>query len=140
MLKNPLRSFITFVARTTILFGLALPAFVAIAGPLDKSFVGPLAGWKSVKDFGAKGDGTTDDTAAIQAALDALKAVQTNTWSVLYFPSGTYKITQALTTTRATHHDYLGAQIIGQDPNTTSMIWPARQGASCSSGTHGTTK
>jgi len=44
----------------------------------------------SVKDFGAVGDGTTDDTAAIQAAIDA------NTQSVIYFPSGTYKITSTI--------------------------------------------
>jgi hypothetical protein len=37
----------------------------------------------SVKDFGAVGDGTTDDTAAIQAAVTAASQV--------YFPAGTYK-------------------------------------------------
>lgn len=42
----------------------------------------------NVLDFGAAGDGTTDDTAAIQAALDAAEAV--------YFPSGTYKVTGTL--------------------------------------------
>jgi hypothetical protein len=43
----------------------------------------------SVKDFGAKGDGVTDDTAAIQAAL--------NSFGNIYVPFGTYKITTSLT-------------------------------------------
>ncbi len=42
----------------------------------------------SVKDYGAIGDGTTDDTAAIQAALDAS--------NVIHIPKGDYKVTDAL--------------------------------------------
>lgn len=42
----------------------------------------------SVKDFGATGDGVTDDTTEIQMALDA--------GTSLYFPSGTYIITANL--------------------------------------------
>jgi hypothetical protein len=44
----------------------------------------------SVKDAGAVGDGVTDDTASIKTALSSGK-------KVIYFPSGTYKVTQGLT-------------------------------------------
>lgn len=46
----------------------------------------------SVKDFGAKGDGVTDDKAAIQAALDA--ALTAN--KTLFIPSGNYLISGQL--------------------------------------------
>ena len=49
----------------------------------------------NVKDFGATGDGSTDDTAAIQAAIDAVDAAGSG---VLVFPAGnTYVITGQLT-------------------------------------------
>ena len=41
----------------------------------------------SVKDFGAVGDGVTNDTAAIQAAIDAVNAAG---GGVVNFPAGTY--------------------------------------------------
>ena len=44
------------------------------------------------KDFGAKGDGIADDFAALQAALDSLKT----TGGTIYFPSGTYLISECL--------------------------------------------
>jgi hypothetical protein len=47
----------------------------------------------SVKDFGAVGNGVTDDTAAIQAAVTAIAA----TGGTIYFPVGTYKITDVIT-------------------------------------------
>jgi hypothetical protein len=43
---------------------------------------------RNVKAFGATGDGVTDDSAAIQAAADAIP----DTGGVLYFPEGTYAI------------------------------------------------
>ena len=46
----------------------------------------------SVKDFGAVGDKTTDDTASIQAAFDGGS-------KNIFFPSGTYKISSGLNIT-----------------------------------------
>jgi hypothetical protein len=51
-----------------------------------------LAQLVSVKDFGATGDGVTDDTVAIQNA-----ATETNPAGVLFFPSGVYKVASNLT-------------------------------------------
>lgn len=44
----------------------------------------------NVRDFGAVGNGTTDDTAAIQAAIDSI------TNGVIFFPIGQYKITNTI--------------------------------------------
>ncbi len=47
----------------------------------------------NVLDYGAKGDGTTNDTAAIQAAITAATG---NGQSTLYFPAGTYLVSTTL--------------------------------------------
>ena len=58
----------------------------------------------SVKDFGATGDGTTDDTSSIQAAFNHI-AVSGET---LLFPIGTYYITSPLTLyCDAEHHQII---------------------------------
>lgn len=46
----------------------------------------------SVKDYGAVGNGVTDDATAIQSALDALK----DSGGIIYFPHGTYLIKSAV--------------------------------------------
>ena len=63
--------------------------------PADE-FVGPFPSWLNVKtDFGARGDGKTDDTAALQKALDAINPTAGNP-KVLYFPAGVYRIAKTL--------------------------------------------
>jgi len=54
-------------------------------------------GWVSVKDYGAKGDNATDDTAAIQAAVDA---VMKSGGGTVYFPPGNYIIGGTIFTQR----------------------------------------
>ncbi len=49
----------------------------------------------NVKDYGAVGDGATNDQAAIQAAHDAI--VTSAVSGTLYFPPGTYKVNTGLT-------------------------------------------
>jgi len=60
----------------------------------------------SVRDFGATGDGSTDDTSAIAAAVLA-----TGYGDTLYFPAGTYKISSAIRLTKP-------ITILGAGPNT----------------------
>ena len=64
----------------------------------------------SVKDFGAVGDGTTDDTAAIQAAITA------NYDGSIYFPPGTYKVASTLNITDA-------ISIYGAGRDATIITW-----------------
>ncbi len=59
----------------------------------------------NVRDFGARGDGKHDDTAAIQKAFDSaakagtlgrLRKVRYAQGAVVYFPNGTYKLTDTI--------------------------------------------
>ncbi|KAF2016582.1 glycoside hydrolase family 55 protein [Aaosphaeria arxii CBS 175.79] len=72
--------------------------------------------FRNVKDFGAVGDGQTDDTAAIQRAISeggrcapGVCESSTTTPAVVYFPAGTYLISSSII-------DYYYTQIIG-NPN-----------------------
>uniref|UniRef100_A0A6M3KXH3 Putative pectate lyase n=1 Tax=viral metagenome TaxID=1070528 RepID=A0A6M3KXH3_9ZZZZ len=47
--------------------------------------------WVDVRTYGAKGDGETDDTKAIQAVIDVVKAMDNG--GVVFFPPGTFQVT-----------------------------------------------
>jgi parallel beta-helix repeat protein len=84
------------VARRRLLTGLVAGGAVAAtslatspsASAADERSGAPLM--TNVKDHGATGNGTTDDTAAIQAAINATPAL-----GVVYFPAGTYLVQSA---------------------------------------------
>ena len=63
--------------------------------PVSQSLQSRLDSIAIVTDFGAMGDGVTDDTAAINRALYQLFCVQTNPAirRSLFFPAGTYLVT-----------------------------------------------
>lgn len=69
----------------------------------------------NVLDFGAIGDGTTDDTAAIQAAITSLGLAG----GVAYFPVGTYRISTTITTPSNSY----GITLLGSGLRTTFLKW-----------------
>lgn len=63
-------------------------------GAVARTTQGKMRESVSVKDFGAVGDGVTDDTVAIQAAIDSVRVGQNDlTMPVVLFPPGIYKTT-----------------------------------------------
>lgn len=84
--------------------------FASAAGvpAADAAALSGQTGWYNVRtDFGAKGDGATDDTAAIQAALDAVPV-----GGVVYFPNGVYEISAPLVVKTA------GTKLLGDKAST----------------------
>jgi glucan 1,3-beta-glucosidase len=75
--------------------------------------------FRNVKDYGAKGDGTTDDTTAIQLAIntgdstgtgDTGRFGSTGQPAVVYFPAGTYIV-------KSTINSAVGTVVMGDPTN-----------------------
>jgi len=66
------------------------------SGVVARSIESKLRDVVSVKDFGAVGDGATDDTVAIQAAVDAVSP-----YGKVVIPEGTYNISSAIRVTKS---------------------------------------
>lgn len=74
-----------------------------------------------VRAFGARGDGSTDDTAAITSAVNAAAAVG----GTVYFPAGKYKITAALPLKSFVRYKGETGQAYTADPALGSIIIPS---------------
>lgn len=66
--------------------------------PISQSLQSWLDQFATVKDFGATGDGVTDDTAAINRALYQLFSREANPQvrRSLFFPAGVYRVTETI--------------------------------------------
>lgn len=91
----------------------------------DKGITLPSGLYFNVKQapYNAKGDGTTDDTAAIQAAINAAR----DAGKQLVFPSGNYRITSSLVTQydgnyKSTDWLSLGANIIADFVGSSAIV------------------
>jgi sugar lactone lactonase YvrE len=69
----------------------------------------PVSEWANVRSLGAKGDSRTDDTAALQRAIDSHR--------VLYFPTGFYMVSSTLKLKPDT-------VLIGLHPAATQLVIP----------------
>lgn len=86
--------------------------------------VSPLVGIVSVKDYGAKGDGRTDDTTAIQTALTKAKELaSTQGEAAVVLPNGRYRISKTLDLRDTKNISLIGmkAQILQVSPSETIM-------------------
>jgi len=100
--------------------------FPATGAPMPRTMPDRLAEIKSVKDFGAVGDGVADDTAAIQATFDAAfgsySSPHGNSRRFLnrpvFFPAGNYRISKPLYLKGVT-----GGHIFGAGSQSTKLTY-----------------
>jgi hypothetical protein len=114
----PLNSGIEIVVTRTLDFGAANAANVGYTqggtGSTNRTVQNKLQESVSVKDFGATGDGSTDDLAAFHAAMAASKNV--------FVPAGFYYLSGTVETQQA------GQRLIGNDSSGTSFLYPTHLG------------
>lgn len=77
----------------------------------------------NVKDFGATGNGTTDDTAAINAAIAAAAPSEAPTGDTVYLPAGKYRVTSTLSVPRGLALQGAGWNTPGAQANVFAGTW-----------------
>jgi hypothetical protein len=107
MLSSPTASgkFDTLMKSAPLTAAPAAPAATARAIPS----LPPTGDWANVRMFGAAGDNNTDDTAAIQKAIDSSR--------VVYFPLGYYIVSKTI-------HMKADTVLVGFHPGLTQLVLP----------------
>ena len=93
-------------------------------GAVARTVHDKLGEFVSVKDFGAVGDGVTDDTAAIQAAIDAAYDATTDRANKVFIPKGSYLVTSLVWNGKT--------PIVGEEVGYTRIIYNGPGGAGSS--------
>ncbi len=97
--------------------GASMVGFIAAGiNAVTRTVQGKLRDTVSVKDFGAVGDGVTNDTAAFQNALSYAQ----NTLTELFIPAGNYRLTAQLSANSA-----IKMRVTGAGKGVTNLIWDA---------------
>ena len=99
-------------------------------GSSETSLTDRLKIYISVKDFGAKGDGVTDDTSAVQACIDYVESLEISPQGtpVAYFPSGKYVLGGPTATYGITVRK---ANVRGESTVGTTLVWGGVPGGTC---------
>jgi hypothetical protein len=103
--------------------------YQAVTGPNNSDIVLSLQEWldqfASVRDFGAVGDGVTDDTAAINRALFQLYCREINPQirRALFFPAGVYRVSGSVLIPSY-------AKLVGEGANSSLIVLDANASAS----------
>jgi len=88
----------------TLILSVHLPAAAFAASVFTTRPDDPAAVYVTPQDFSVRGDGTADDSAGIQAAID--KATTTPNGGIVFLPSGRYRLTRTI-------HVWRGVRVIG---------------------------
>jgi Pectate lyase superfamily protein len=86
-----------------------------------------LAGFVTPQDYGAVGNGVTDDTAAIQAAINAVNTANSGNGGQLFFPPATYAVTPVSSTSAALVLNngttgYTGVRMVGSSEGGSHLL------------------
>lgn len=108
-------------AANAATFNAPLGQLDAVLGTLNDTVTNAVTGVYNVLDYGATGDGSTDDTTAVKAAITAAAA-----GSTVVFPHGTYKLLDGLFITKPLTIEGNGSTIVltsGGAPTNQSAFW-----------------
>jgi len=110
--------------RTSLLSSLMLLALLTAPAAAGVQNFPPDSGALNVRDFGAKGNGRDDDTAAITAAIAAAGAdTGTAFWRtrIVFLPAGTYRVSGTLVKRYADGRFGSGMVLIGESEAATTI-------------------